>query len=151
MPAAADDVLLRTYLHEREAPCPRCGYNLRDLQADGCPECGEQLVLQLGAARQPIRLLITGLIGLMVGGGFSLMCLGFIAWQVWVVNARNYALEPFFIISTAGFLIHAAAVGLWLWRWRWLQRCSTGFRITMAGLGWVLSLINLVVFCTHVR
>lgn len=38
---------LATYLANRDVPCPSCGYNLRNLAASNCPECGEPLELRL--------------------------------------------------------------------------------------------------------
>ena len=35
---------------DRDEPCPRCGYNLRMLAGDRCPECGDALVLRVGLA-----------------------------------------------------------------------------------------------------
>lgn len=34
---------LITYLATHDAPCPGCGYNLRGLQGNTCPECGESI------------------------------------------------------------------------------------------------------------
>ncbi len=36
---------LRAFLAERDTPCPGCGYNLRGLAGDRCPECNQGLVL----------------------------------------------------------------------------------------------------------
>jgi hypothetical protein len=36
---------LAGYLKGRDAPCPGCGYNLRDLIGERCPECGEALTV----------------------------------------------------------------------------------------------------------
>lgn len=47
-----DDVLLKAWLRERSAPCPRCGYNLRGLCRGVCPECGAQLRLTVVAKRR---------------------------------------------------------------------------------------------------
>jgi hypothetical protein len=43
--------LLLEFLREHEAPCPVCGYNLKALTRPVCPECGQELVLAVGAAR----------------------------------------------------------------------------------------------------
>lgn len=40
---ASQRSLLRRYLADHDVPCPRCEYNLRDLESDSCPECGEPL------------------------------------------------------------------------------------------------------------
>ncbi|MEM9166950.1 MAG: hypothetical protein AAGB48_07970 [Planctomycetota bacterium] len=36
---------LRSYLAERDVPCPGCGYNLRGVREPVCPECGETILL----------------------------------------------------------------------------------------------------------
>jgi hypothetical protein len=46
----AQDMLLE-FLREHEAACPVCGYNLKALTRPTCPECGQELVLTVGAAR----------------------------------------------------------------------------------------------------
>ena len=43
--------MLLEFLREHEAPCPVCGYNLKALVRPVCPECGQELVLAVGAAR----------------------------------------------------------------------------------------------------
>jgi hypothetical protein len=43
--------MLLAFLREHEAPCPVCGYNLKALVRPVCPECGQELVLAVGAAR----------------------------------------------------------------------------------------------------
>lgn len=46
----ARDLLLE-FLREHDAACPVCGYNLRALTRPICPECGQELMLTVGAAR----------------------------------------------------------------------------------------------------
>ncbi len=36
------------FLQDRHAPCPLCGYNLRNLTDDVCPECRQKLRLTVG-------------------------------------------------------------------------------------------------------
>lgn len=43
--------MLLAFLANRSAPCPRCRFDLRDAREPRCPECGEPLRLQVGAAR----------------------------------------------------------------------------------------------------
>ena len=43
--------LLLTFLRERDASCPLCGYNLRNLVRPQCPECREPLVLAVGVRK----------------------------------------------------------------------------------------------------
>jgi hypothetical protein len=51
--AAAGDAreMLLAFLRQHESPCPVCGYNLKALTRPVCPECGQELVLAVGAAR----------------------------------------------------------------------------------------------------
>ncbi len=44
---APPPVSLSTLLHNRDVPCPHCQYNLRNLTADRCPECGLPLSINL--------------------------------------------------------------------------------------------------------
>ena len=46
----AQEMLLE-FLRDHEAPCPLCGYNLKAVTRPICPECGQELVLAVGAAR----------------------------------------------------------------------------------------------------
>ncbi len=39
------------FVKGRSVACPRCAYDLRDIQSATCPECGEPLVLKLGSTR----------------------------------------------------------------------------------------------------
>lgn len=41
--------VVREYLADRDSPCPTCGYNLRGLDSDKCPECGEPAALVIVA------------------------------------------------------------------------------------------------------
>lgn len=49
MPDPAAEVV--AFLAGRSYPCPRCGYDLRDIQHPRCPECAEPLVLQIGSSK----------------------------------------------------------------------------------------------------
>lgn len=77
-PAAPDADLLRTFLAERDMPCANCGYNLRGLTSDRCPECEHRLVLNVGLAEPRIAAFVFGLLGVGMSVGFSALLL------VWV-------------------------------------------------------------------
>ena len=53
-----DAALLAAYLAERDVPCPACGYNLRGLKAQACPECTQPPVLGLHRHGIPARLCV---------------------------------------------------------------------------------------------
>lgn len=48
---------LAAHLADHDAPCPGCGYNLRGCAEAICPECGQKLVLQVGAGEAAHHLL----------------------------------------------------------------------------------------------
>src|SRR3982750_4121820 len=50
-PTTRAQEMLLDFLREHEAPCPLCGYNLKALTRPICPECGQELMLAVGAAR----------------------------------------------------------------------------------------------------
>lgn len=63
--------LLRSYLANRDVPCPGCRYNLRALRGDRCPECGEAIVLRVHLAEPRLAVFLLGLIPLTMSLGFG--------------------------------------------------------------------------------
>lgn len=63
--------LLREFLHDTDAPCPLCGYNLRQLTANRCPECGQELELRVGAVNVRTGLLVAAIAPLMMMFGLA--------------------------------------------------------------------------------
>jgi hypothetical protein len=60
----ANEPLLRAYLAGRDVPCPSCGYDLRDLVASTCPECGAPLALTVVTRPKRLDAYTIGLVGL---------------------------------------------------------------------------------------
>jgi hypothetical protein len=46
--------MLREFLADQDTPCPACGYNLRGLQAEACPECSAPVLLRV-MTDEPLR------------------------------------------------------------------------------------------------
>lgn len=57
---SAQDLLLE-FLRGNDAPCPVCRYNLRALSRPVCPECGQELVLTVGATHLHLGWLLAAL------------------------------------------------------------------------------------------
>jgi hypothetical protein len=76
----ADDMLLE-FVRERDHPCPRCGYNLRNLTTPTCPECEEQLLLKVGVAKLKLHCFLLsvapGMFCLIAFGIFCIMMFRF--------------------------------------------------------------------------
>lgn len=47
-PSSDEFALLKSFLLERDALCPVCNYNLRNLASGTCPECGQRVALRVG-------------------------------------------------------------------------------------------------------
>lgn len=53
MDRSDDSRALECFLANRDAACPACGYNLRGLTAEACPECRHELELQIVPIDRP--------------------------------------------------------------------------------------------------
>ncbi|MCA9284242.1 MAG: hypothetical protein KDA22_03440 [Phycisphaerales bacterium] len=69
------DQAIRAFLADRDEPCPRCGFNLRNTSSDRCTECGAPLLLRLAGDRRGDRAVWWGLvcIGLGLGGAATIV------------------------------------------------------------------------------
>lgn len=139
-----DEAALLAFVRDRDVPCPSCKYNLRQLAAPRCPECGEALVLQVGRGEPKLALWLATGVPLFLAGGIGL----FVA-IVWLkeglrsYNGRDLTLGSMYIASAA-----AACVALWFRRR--MMRLPLGWRRTLAATSmayvafvflWTLSLI----------
>ncbi|RMH12931.1 MAG: hypothetical protein D6695_05405 [Planctomycetota bacterium] len=104
------DECLRKYLADQDTPCPGCSYNLRGLQSNHCPECGEALVLRVGLAEPNLAAFLAGLIGLAAGVGFH----GFLLlWVLYMAVSQFSILWAQMLPSFVGLMV--GLVGLFLW------------------------------------
>ena len=55
MPDTGERETLRMFLADRDAACPECGYNVRGLTTDACPECHRRLRLEIARIPRPSR------------------------------------------------------------------------------------------------
>jgi len=75
-----DDSLVQ-FLARHDAPCPKCGYNLRTVQSPTCPECGLQLKLTL----VPDQPSVTSWCALLITASL-LSGIGLRRWVLWLSN-----------------------------------------------------------------
>src|SRR4051812_30727443 len=109
-PSGRAEELLLEFLREHEAPCPVCGYNLKALVRPVCPECGQELVLAVGAAR------------LRLGGLFAALAPGFFSGI-----AALFVLVPIVVVTVVGNRLPPRIVAVDAFGW-----CSGVFAIVLA-------------------
>src|SRR5262247_357011 len=72
-------------LKDRSWPCPRCAYDLRNIQSAKCPECGEPLVLKIGSPRLRFGWLVLA----MAPGCFSGVAALFVMVPIVITTGRS--------------------------------------------------------------
>ncbi len=126
------------FLVSRSVPCPRCAYDLRDIQTAKCPECGEPLVLKIGSPRVRFGWLVLA----MAPGCFSGVAALFVMIPIVMTIGRRFPPGqglpwPIVMADMFGFL-SAASVGL-MYRHRhrilsWTARRQGAFATTIWGI-----------------
>lgn len=94
--------LLLTFLNQRDAVCPRCDYNLRNLTRPICPECAVELNLAVSAPELPhARFLLTAAPGFFSGicAAIALLTFGWFTWVRSAQLARAIPWQPIFLVS----------------------------------------------------
>jgi hypothetical protein len=125
--------LLKQYLAERDVSCPVCGYNLRGLDSQHCPECGMRLEVRIGASDLRLGAWLAVLLSVGLPCGFFLILLA-----VLVVLSLYYEEWPpaaFIFPLAAAATIYALCVWGVLARRRRFWRQRRGMeRLIPAGL-----------------
>jgi hypothetical protein len=146
-----EPAFLRAYLAGRDAPCPNCDYNLRDLAGDRCPECGLELVLRVSLSDPKLGAFLTGLVGLSAGAGFSGLIFLYWFMQTFFIRLGGSNEPRLLIVMLGGLVVESAALLLWLrFRGR-LRLLASQSRWALAFACWGLSLVNLVCFTLFIR
>ncbi|MFM9994982.1 MAG: hypothetical protein ACKVU4_04185 [Phycisphaerales bacterium] len=134
---------LREFLGSRDAPCPGCGYNLHGLTGDRCPECNEELRLQVGLVEPKLASFLTGLIGLACGAGF------FGVLVVWIgvlwFRSRGGPGRRELVVGLVGLIVQGVALFLWLWLRPRVRGLPLAVRVSQALACWVLTAVCVIV------
>lgn len=131
MPTEPRRAALARHLAEFDESCPSCGYSLRALTGDRCPECNQGLVLRVGLAEPRLGAFIAGLVGVGMGLGFSgLLTAYFVYWAV--VRSRMVPPGPFLGPVLVGAVVGAVLLAVWLKSRRALARREAGTRWILA-------------------
>jgi len=134
----ADEVgLLLSFLRERDADCPLCGYNLRNLVRPQCPECCQDLVLSVGI--KDLRL--GWLVATIAPGIFSGIAAALLLIPIILVPLAAGGPAPWEVVGADlfGWLSGLAAVILLKYRLAYL-RLPQDVRRTWAFVAWAIHL-----------
>ena len=134
------------FLAGRSAPCPRCGYDLRDNRSAVCPECAEPLVLKVGTPRSRFGWLIFAMVPGCFSGVAALFVMVPIAVGIWQGSAPGQNLPwPLVGADVFGFLSAGAVVLMYRHRHRLMSTTLRRQRAFAAGV-WGVHVLAFVAF-----
>ena len=138
---------LVNYLAQQDIPCPGCGYNLRGLTGEHCPECGQALVLRVGLAEPRAGRFVAALISLATGLGFNLFVF---LWGFFEMRSGGIAWSQLWSLALFSVIL-GVATGMLVRHRRWLRELPTpGACIVIGGCA-VLSVVSVAVFLSIVE
>jgi hypothetical protein len=142
-----DGAMLVSFLRDRDVACPGCGYNLRGLTNDLCPECRQQLVLHVGLSEPRIGLWLAAMIGAACGAGFNIILCGYFVIRV----ASGGSMPSAFWTEVAPLIgIPAVVFSALLWallaHGKRIRRSRLSTKVHIVILTWALVIVNLVIF-----
>ncbi len=140
--------LLLTFLRDRNFPCPRCHYNLRNLTQPTCPECKEDLRLSVGQNRVNLGWLVVAL----APGIFSGIAAFFVGCMLIMVNISptGKAAWQLYVLDAFGWLSAAFAVALFFNRFRFLRQ-QQSLQITIAASVWTVHVAFFLIIWSLMR
>jgi hypothetical protein len=143
---------LRNFLADSDIPCPNCGYNLRTLTADRCPECDEHLTLEVRITHPRLGALMAAGAGLLAGAGAAaVFAVAFNAYAIkmgrWPLSDRAAA----FALSWFPLIVTAVEGGLALFLLRapgrtWFRRLHSSSRFLVILGAWGLTGAAVILF-----
>ena len=144
-PPVSNDQALLSFLRGRDAECPACKYNLRDLTAPVCPECGTALVLGVRQADPFLLAWIIATVSASLAGGVGMLLAGLCITQ-WRIPPD--VLEFPAVLAGAGSIAAAAlAVSLVIFRRFFLTRPRPLQWIVTAAIAATSVGVFLIFFC----
>ncbi len=143
-PPADGDKLLLEYVRDRDAPCPLCGYNLRDLSTPTCPECREALSLTVGFRKPRFGwLLVTVTPGAFSGIAAALLLIPMVGSLFFSPNSP--AQWPIWGVDAFGWLSGVSALVLVKYRYAFLRQPQAAQRV-WAVMAWAIHFAAFAVF-----
>ncbi len=134
-PDQPDDVArLLEFVQGRDAPCPLCAYNLRDLTEPRCPECQQALFLTVGMPRLRFEWLVVTI----APGIFSGIAAILLLIPIAISSVSTGTIQwPVIALDAFGMLSGIVAVVLVVKRYRFLRMLPPQ-QIFWAGVAWAV-------------
>ncbi len=107
------------FLQDRDTPCPLCGYNLRNLTDDVCPECSQNLCLTIGVHNVRFGWFLATVTPSLFSGIAAVLILIFILAAL--VTGAGLAPPVILILALFGFASGVVALVLIIRRHRFIQ------------------------------
>ncbi len=130
--AQRESELLKQLLALREFPCPVCGYNLRGIESDKCPECGAKLDFRVVSADLKLGPWIAAILGVALPLGFGVIMTLLFSYIVFVEgfsgNGEEYILGLFLLLT----IVEGVALGLLLRKRKKFWRNTIQYQHTIA-------------------
>ncbi|CAN5522781.1 hypothetical protein BH10PLA1_BH10PLA1_12390 [soil metagenome] len=146
-----DQKLLHEFFRDRDVPCPRCSYNLRNLSSSRCPECGDELVLRVNLAEPRLGAFITGLVGLAAGAGFSGLLMLYALYFMFFVYGYGRGMTRFVAITAVGAAVMGLGLLIWIRGRAHVRRLPVKRQWLLAISCWSLTLADLILFSKLAR
>lgn len=142
------DAEVVAFLRGRSAPCPRCAYDLRDISAAKCPECGETLVLKVGSPQARFGWLVLAMAPGCFSGVAALFVMVPIVATLWQrLPPGQGAPWPIMGADAFGFVSAASVVLMYRHRHRLMAR-RTRRQAIFAGAVWAIHVLMFLLFLT---
>ncbi len=147
--AQRESKLLKQLLALREFPCPVCGYNLRGIESDKCPECGAKLDFRVVSADLKLGPWIAAILGVALPLGFGVIMTLLFSYIVFIEgfsgNGEEYILGLFLLLT----IVESVALGFLLHKRKKFWRNTTQYQQTIAtmciGVSAILTIIVIAV------
>ena len=138
-----NQTLLEEFLRHNDAPCPECDYNLRQLLSSTCPECGQELKLQVARRTTRIGLFLLFVAPMLMLAGSGWLFLVICLFESWPSQGE----WGFYILMVTGLIEGFMVMFLHQMR-RYFYDLTTPIPELLTGASWafnvVLTFVSLV-------
>lgn len=142
--AVSTEAEVVAFARDRSVPCPRCAYDLRNIEQARCPECGEPLVLRIGTPRPRFGWLILA----MAPGCFSgVAAVPFAIPTYWALMRPHGSGPPLSFVFAEAFGVLSAGAVVYMYRSRQQFMALPFKRQSQIAVGvWLIHFLALGIF-----